>query len=123
MLHPKLCQRACKANAPREIVLKNLPTLKKKTLTHELTEKKERIMTRKLNNDNGLQDWRTEHQAVTGGIFYCRDSAGVCVSASNKLSCILTGQCFEIGNKNIPPKRYQQGEEKTATTIMTDKMV
>jgi len=27
---PKLCQRACKANAPREIVLKNLPTLKKK---------------------------------------------------------------------------------------------
>jgi len=26
---PKLCQRACKANAPREIVLKNLPTLKK----------------------------------------------------------------------------------------------
>lgn len=22
-------------------------------------------MTRKLNNDNGLQDWKTEHQAVT----------------------------------------------------------
>jgi hypothetical protein len=40
MLQPKLCQRACKANAPREIVLKNLPTLKKiKTLTHEPTEK------------------------------------------------------------------------------------
>jgi len=32
-------------------------------------------MTRKLNKDNGLQDWRTEHQAVTCGIFYCRDSA------------------------------------------------
>ena len=28
-LQPKLCQRACKANAPREIALKNLPTLKK----------------------------------------------------------------------------------------------
>jgi hypothetical protein len=27
-LQPKLCQRACKANAPRKIVLKNLPTLK-----------------------------------------------------------------------------------------------
>jgi hypothetical protein len=58
-------------------------------------------MTRKLNNDNGLQDWKTEHQAVTGGIFYCRDSADFSVSASNKLSCNLTGQCFEIGNKNI----------------------
>ena len=34
-------------------------------------------MTRKLNNDNGLQDWKTEHQAVTGGIFYCRDSAAI----------------------------------------------
>jgi hypothetical protein len=28
-------------------------------------------MKRKLNKDNGLQDWKTEHQAVTGGIFYC----------------------------------------------------
>jgi len=34
-LQPKHCQRACKANAPREIVLKNLPTLKKiKTATN-----------------------------------------------------------------------------------------
>ena len=45
-------------------------------------------------------------QLVTGGIFYCRDSAGFSVSASNKLLCNLTGQCFEIGNKNIPPIRY-----------------
>ncbi len=38
-LQPKLYQRACKANAPRKIVLKNLPTLKKlKTLTHEPTQ-------------------------------------------------------------------------------------
>jgi len=59
-------------------------------------------MTRKLNIDNGLQDWKTEHQPITGGIFYCRDSAGFSVSASNKLSCNLTGQCSEIGNKNIP---------------------
>ena len=94
-----------------KIVLKNLPTLKKiKTLTHKPSEKKESTMTmtRNLNIDNGLQDWKTEHQAVTGGIFYCRDSAGFNVSASNKLSCNLTGQCFEIGNKNIPPKRYRQ---------------
>ena len=48
--------------------MKNLPTLKKqKTLTHKPTEKKESkmTMTRKLNIDNGLQDWKTEHQAVT----------------------------------------------------------
>jgi hypothetical protein len=80
-------------------------------------------MTEKLNNDNGLQDWKTEHQAVTGGIFYCRDSADFSISATNKLSCKLTGKCFEIGNKNIPPIRYQQGEEKTATTTIPKKMV
>ena len=56
-------------------------------------------MTRKLNIDNGLQDWKTEHQAVTGGIFYCRDCGYFSVSASNKLSCALTVKCFEIGNK------------------------
>jgi len=69
-------------------------------------------ITRKLYNDNGLHDWETEHQAVTGGIFYCRSSAGFSVSASNKLSCNLTVKCSEIGNKNIPPNRYHQGEEK-----------
>lgn len=42
---------------------------------------------------------------ITSGMFYCRDSAGFSVSASNKLSCNLTGQCFEVGNKNIPPNR------------------
>lgn len=79
-------------------------------LTYEPTEKKESkmTMTRKLNNDNGLQKWNTEHQAVTGGIFYCRDSADFSVSATNKLSCNLTGQCFGIGNKNIPSNRYLQ---------------
>ena len=46
------------------------------------------------------------NMVLTGGIFYCRDSAGFSVSAFNKLSCNLTGQCFEIGNKNIPPDRY-----------------
>lgn len=30
-------------------------------------------------------------QLVTGGIFYCRDSADFSVFASNKLSCNLTG--------------------------------
>ena len=61
----------------------------------------------KLNSDNGLQGQMKEHQAVTGGIFYCRDSAGFSVSASNKFLCNLTGKCFGIGNKNIPPIRYE----------------
>ena len=47
-------------------------------------------------------------QFLTSGIFYCRDSAGFSVSASNKLLCNLTGQCFEIGNKNIPLNRWAQ---------------
>jgi len=61
----------------------------------------------------------TEHQLVTGGIFYCRDSAGFSVSASNKLLCILTGQCFEIGNKNIPPIRYASlyGDSDHSNTV------
>lgn len=42
-------------------------------------------------------------EMLTCGIFYCRDSAGFSVSASNKLSCNLIDLCFEIGNKNIPP--------------------
>jgi hypothetical protein len=44
-------------------------------------------------------------QCITGGIFYCRVSGYFSDSVSNKLSCNLTGQCFEIGNKNIPPIR------------------
>ena len=80
-LQPKLCQRACKTNALKEIVLKNLPTLKKikNADTRANTERQESkmIMTEKLNIDNGLQDWKTEHQAVTIGIFYCRDSTEI----------------------------------------------
>jgi len=52
-----------------------------------------------------LTDRKRKHETLTGGIFYCRDSAGFSVSTSNKLLCNLTGQCFEIGNKNIPPNR------------------
>ncbi len=55
-------------------------------------------MKRKQSNDDGLQDWKSEHQAVTGGIFYCREVGYFSVSASNKLSCNLTGKCFEMPN-------------------------
>jgi len=56
-------------------------------------------------------------QCITGGIFYCRDSAGISVSATNKLSCNLTDLCFEIGNKNIPPIRYRLAQEREKTDI------
>jgi hypothetical protein len=45
---------------------------------------------------------------ITSGIFYCQDSAGFSISASTKILCNLTVQCFEIGNKNIPPIRWSQ---------------
>ena len=83
---------------------KKSPLLKKnKTLpTHNPKDKK---MIETSDKQKGMSLDKKEGQLVTGGIFYCRDSADFSVSASNKLSCNLTGQCFEIGNKNIPPNR------------------
>jgi hypothetical protein len=72
-------------------------------------------MTELKNNLKPLTDKNA--QLVTGGIFYCRDNGYFSVSAYNKLSCNLTGQCFEIGNKNIPPNRSLQAR-KTKMTIM-----
>ena len=91
---------------PTLIKNKKSPPLKKnKTLpTHNPTDKNG--MTELLDYYNGMSLDKKEGQLVTGGIFYCRDSGYFSVSAYNKLSCILTGQCFEIGNKNIPPNRY-----------------
>ena len=70
------------------------------TPTHGQKDSAAKIKDRLTNDKNG--------QLVTGGIFYCRDSGYFSVSTSNKLSCNLTGLCFESGNKNIPPIRYQQ---------------
>lgn len=56
-------------------------------------------MIEKLNNDNSLQELRKERYAVTVSIFYCRASADFSVSYSNKHSCNLTRQCFEISKK------------------------
>ena len=65
-------------------------------------------MTETVDKPKGMSLDKKVGQLVTGGIFYCRDSGYFIVSASNKQSCNLTGQCFEIGNKNIPPIRWQQ---------------
>ena len=78
-------------------------TCKRACLPQRTTDRKDaaKMKDRMTKDKNG--------QLVTGGIFYCRDSGGFSVSASNKLSCNLTGQCFEIGNKNIPPNVIANG--------------
>jgi hypothetical protein len=63
-------------------------------------------MTRKLNNDNGLLDWKTEHQAVTACIVHLADSASFKDSAFNKLYSGLTVLCFESPNDTIHAERY-----------------
>jgi hypothetical protein len=87
---------------------KKSPTLKKnKTLpTHSPSDKN--VMTEIVEKLKDMSLDRKEGQLVTGGIFYCRDSKDFSVSATNKISCNLTGQCIEIGNKNIPPIRYKR---------------
>jgi len=65
-------------------------------------------MTRKLNIDNGLRDWKTEHQAVTGGCCQWRDSASydsVEVIETFVLRAKFSG---EIATEQQPPIRYRQ---------------
>ena len=105
----KVFKRACKAS-PREEFQNFSPTLKKiKTRQHTGdTDRKENETNDKFNMKAQFdRNLRTDknRQCITGGIFYCRDSGYFSVSAYNKLSCNLTGQCSEIGNKNIPPIR------------------
>ncbi len=106
----KACQRVC-LPSPRENFKIFLPFFKEKIKTRQrTTDKKDRNesidkFNMKVQFDSNPRTDKNR-QCITGGIFYCRDSASFSVSASNKLLCNLTGQCFEIGNKNIPPKRY-----------------
>jgi hypothetical protein len=75
----KVCKRAS-TSATEKIIFNSFPSKNfKNANTRADTERQERkmTMTRKLNNDNGLQDWKTVHQAVTGGIFYSRVSANL----------------------------------------------
>ena len=99
--------KECACPTPKEKLKISSPLENKKysNAQADTRHKSNSTMTRKLNNNNGLQGQKSERQLVTGGIFYCRDIAGFSVSASNKLSCNLTEICSEIGNKNIPPNR------------------
>ena len=108
----KACQRVCLPQ-PRENFKIFLPFFKEKIKTRQrTTDKKDRNesidkFNMKVQFDSNTRTDKNR-QCITGGIFYCRDSAGFSVSASNKLSCNLTVMCFEIGNKNIPPIRWAQ---------------
>jgi len=53
---------------------------------------------RKLNNDNGLQDWKKEHQAVTPYIKHLAVSALSSILARIKSGFNLTSKCFEMPN-------------------------
>lgn len=60
----------------------------------------------KLKNENGIQDWETEHQAVTRGKFNCRGSSKFNVCSSHKIHNNLTMKLPVIGNKTYH-HRYQ----------------
>jgi hypothetical protein len=107
----KACQRVCLPQPEKNFKI-FLPLFKEKIKTRQhitnpdkkgINESIDKFKMKVQFDSNSRTD--KNRQCITGGIFYCRDSAGFSVSASNKLSCNLTGQCFEIGNKNIPPIR------------------
>lgn len=77
-------------------------------LTHEPLEKNKSKMTRKLNIDNGLQDWKTKHQAVTCGIFYCRDSAELKGSGSLQTSSFLDSNVLRNRQQKHTANRWHQ---------------
>ena len=78
---------------------KNLPTLKKiknaDTRTNTDRQESEMKMTEKLNNDNGLQDRKTEHQAVTKAI---------CNKGFSGYSSIVARSNFRVGGQETTPK-------------------
>jgi hypothetical protein len=56
---------------------------------------------KKLNNTYNLQDWKTEHQAVTSCIVHLADSANFKGVTFNKFCNGLIGSCFESPNDTI----------------------
>jgi len=119
-LQPKLCQRACKTNALKEIVLKNLPTLKKikNADTRANTERQESkmIMTEKLNIDNGLQGQTKIHQAVTGVCCQWRDCASYDSEVINKTFVLRRKFSGKIATEQQPPIRCVQPTVDSSTS-------
>jgi len=50
----------------------------------------------KPNNDNGLHDWKTEHQAVTKAKIKRAESANLKGITTNNLHLTLTVKCSEM---------------------------
>ena len=112
-LQPKLCQRACKANAKRKIVFKKFPDpLRKikKPVTQANTDRQEynMTMTEKLNIDSGLRGQTKEHQAVTGVCCQWRGSASYDRDVHIGTFVLRRKFSAEIATEQQPPIRYGQ---------------
>ena len=79
-------------------------------------------MTRKFNKDNGLQDWKTEHQAVTCGIFYCRDSDENNGSGSHQTSSRFDSAVLRNRQQNIPLSVGNKCKDSRADRYDSDKL-
>lgn len=92
----KACQRVCLPQPLKNFKI-FLPLFKEKIKTRPHTgdtDRKENDTNDKFNMKVQFDsDTRTDknRQCITCGIFYCRVIAGFSVSASNKLSCNMTG--------------------------------
>ena len=104
----KVCKRAS-SSATEKIIFNSFPSKNfKNAIAQADTERQESRMTkiRKLNIDNGLQVWKSEHQAVTCGIFYCRDSAEIKGSGSLQTSSWLDSDVLRNRQQKHTAVRY-----------------
>ena len=104
----KVCKRAS-TPATEKIIFNSFPSKNfKNAIAQADTERQESRMTkiRKLNIDNGLQVWKSEHQAVTCGIFYCRDSAEIKGSGSLQTSSWLDSDVLRNRQQKHTAVRY-----------------
>jgi len=60
-----------------------------------------------MKNDNGIQDWRTEHQAVTGSCCQWRDSASYDSDVVIE-TFVLRGKLSVEPPNSTPPERCRQ---------------
>jgi len=80
-------------------------------------------MTELIDNNKGMSLDKKEGQLVTCGIFYCRNSTEINGCSSLQTSSWLDSDVLRNRQQKHTAVRYQQGEEKTATLKMIDKMV
>ena len=102
------------AKPPQDkIGLKNFPTLQKNKKTQRTTRQ---TMTRKLNNDNGLQPRETEHQLPTAVLQKWRFSASYDSFVDNQSSVLRLKFSGENRHLRKAAKRYGQPLSDSATS-------